>query len=91
MPEEFEGLEVPDFRPQAKRDFSRVGFALFAMFLISQLGQIVLSFVLDSVWPTYAEDGRHPVRPARHRFYPSDVRDGRRILAKAAYGRQEKR
>ena len=53
MPEEF---EVQSFRPQAKRDFSRVGFALFAMFLVSQLVQVGLALLLDRLWPTYAED-----------------------------------
>ncbi len=44
------------FKPQAKRDFSRVGFALFAMFLTGQLTQGALGFLLRKFWPTYAED-----------------------------------
>ena len=56
MPEEFEVQEIQSFKPQAKRDFSRVGFALFAMFLVGQLVQGVLGIVLNRVWPTYAED-----------------------------------
>lgn len=57
MPEEImENQEVQSYRPQAKRDFSRLGFALFAMFLVGQLGQGLLGIILNKVWPTYAED-----------------------------------
>ena len=57
MPEELmENREVQSFRLQARRDFSRVGFALFAMFLVSQLLQSALGMILNKVWPTYAED-----------------------------------
>ena len=57
MPEGFiENQEVQNFRPQAKRDFSRAGFALFAMFLVSQLLQGALGLLLNKIWPTYAED-----------------------------------
>ncbi|MBO4881673.1 MAG: hypothetical protein J5555_08305, partial [Firmicutes bacterium] len=57
MPEGFiENQEVQYFRAQAKRDFSRAGFALFAMFLVSQLLQGALGLILNKIWPTYAED-----------------------------------
>ena len=53
MPEEF---EVRNFRPQAKRDFSRAGFALFAMFVVSQILQGLAGTLMKRAWPTYAED-----------------------------------
>ena len=56
MTEDFEVQQIQSYRPEAKRAFSRIGFALFAMFLVSQVLQTSLVLFLQSVWPTYAED-----------------------------------
>ena len=56
MMEAFEIQEQQTYRQEAKRAFSRAGFALSLMFLISQLLQVALELVMSSVWPTYAED-----------------------------------
>ena len=43
-------------REDAKRDFSRIGAALFTMFLVSQGVQILLALALKKLWPSYAQD-----------------------------------